>query len=126
MASDANGPGRFVGDVGEVVEARAQPVDRVPREWPEVVDRSVNRVADVIQERQQYQHEEAKSTLATDKWLLLVFGVALLVTLIFTFYMLATDKLQPVSQVLYPILTALLGFMSGYFAGAGRKGTRQK
>ena len=37
-----------------------------------------------------------------------------------------TNKLQPVTQVLYPILTALLGFMSGYFAGSGKKGARPK
>ena len=111
---------------GEVVQASVESIDRVPQEWPEVIDRSVNRVADVLQERQQLQHEETKSTLAIDKGLLLILGIALLATLIFTFYMLATNRLQPVSQVLYPILTALIGFMSGYFAGSGRKGLRRK
>ncbi|MGB8952609.1 MAG: hypothetical protein WCC06_08070 [Candidatus Aminicenantales bacterium] len=111
---------------GEVVKATPGAIDPSEKDWPEVLDRSVNRVADVIQERQQLQHELSKATISIDKGLLLVIGLALLATLLFTFYMLARDKLQAVTQVLYPILTALLGFMSGYFAGSGRKGARQK
>ena len=54
--------------------------------------------------------------------ILIVFSVILLLSVLFSFYMMAIDKLTPVSQIIYPVIMAIIGFLSGYFAGSGRRG----
>jgi hypothetical protein len=110
----------------QIQETPVRTLDVPKREWEDIIDNSLNRVIDVFQERQRFQNDSNRSSLSLDKLILLVIGIALMSTLLFTFYMIAIDKLTPVTQVLYPILTALLGFMSGYFAGSGRKKYNQR
>ena len=69
---------------------------------------------------QERKDKTEKELIGIDKQILLVFAIALLGTLFFSFYLIAVDKLNPVSNVLYPIISLILGFMSGYFAGTGR------
>ena len=100
--------------------------ERREKDWPEIIDSGIREGIDVLREGQRQRHELAKGSLAIDRSILLVFAIALLGSLFFTFYMIANDKLQPVTQFLFPIITALLGFMSGYFAGSGRRDVRGK
>ena len=96
------------------------PIPETPRELPDVLDRNLGKAIDVFDKSQQQKVEIEKEIISIDKNILMVFSIALLGTLFFIFLMIAFDKLTPVTGVLYPILTAILGFMSGYFAGTGR------
>ncbi len=88
--------------------------------WPEVIDNNLREAIQTYREVQERKAEAEKELAGIDKTILMVFAIALLGSLFFTFYMLALDRLDPVTNVLYPIITAILGFMSGYFAGTGR------
>ena len=67
-------------------------------------------------------HEEnlTDAVIGIDKKILLVFSIALLGSLFFSFYLIAIDKTTSVTNFLYPVISLVLGFMSGYFAGTGR------
>ncbi len=93
--------------------------------WPEIVDRNVSKAIDTYKEIQKRRVEADKELIGIDRSIMVVFAIALLGSLFFTFYMIAIDKLDPVNRVLYPIITAILGFMSGYFAGSGRSRRRE-
>ncbi|MEW6030181.1 MAG: hypothetical protein AB1554_11970, partial [Chloroflexota bacterium] len=88
--------------------------------WPEIVDDNLREAISVIRENQEGKRETERELIGIDKTLLRVFAIALLGALFFTFYLIAVDRLDPVSNVLYPIISLILGFMSGYFAGTGR------
>jgi hypothetical protein len=88
--------------------------------WPGIVDRNVSKAIDTYKEIQREKTETEKELIGIDKFIMLVFAIALLGSLFFTFYMIAVDKTDPVNRFMYPIITAILGFMSGYFAGTGR------
>lgn len=92
--------------------------------WPEVINKNLNKGIDTIQNIYDRKYEMEKEWIRIDKLILLVFAVALLGALFFSFYMIAIDKLAPVTSVLYPIITGLLGFIGGYFAGSGRGASR--
>jgi hypothetical protein len=88
--------------------------------WPEIVDRNLREALTIFRDNQVRRHEEASSNARTDKGILLIFGVALLSSLFFMFYLLASKELDSVTRVLYPVIMTILGFLSGYFAGTGR------
>ena len=92
----------------------------VGQEWPAVVDKNLRRAIQVIDESQKRKNKTEVELIGIDKSILLVFSIALLGALFFSFYLIAVDKLNPVTNVLYPIIALILGFMSGYFAGTGR------
>jgi DMSO reductase anchor subunit len=56
--------------------------------------------------------------LAVDVGILTVFSVAFLGTAGFMFYLVVIDKSQAAEQFAYPLATAILGFLTGYFAGS--------
>src|SRR6476661_5948300 len=88
--------------------------------WPEIVDRNLHEVIDVLRETQTRRHSEAAEGMRLDKLMLSVLAIALLSSLFFMFYLIATKNLEAVTRVLYPVIMTILGFMSGYFAGSGR------
>jgi len=102
----------------EVVVAREKDV-------VEVVDRGINRAMDVLEERQKLSHEQAVSRLGIDKGILIVFAIALLASLGVMFYLVVIDRLTAVNNVLYPLISLVIGFMGGYFAGSGRGGAKR-
>ena len=88
--------------------------------WPEIVDRNLREALKVFRENQVRRHEEAASNSRIDKGILSIFGVALLSSLFFMFFLIANKDLDSVTRVLYPVIMTILGFLSGYFAGTGR------
>ena len=86
----------------------------------QVVERLGNKVVDAFNEASVRKDRLANATISIDKSILLVFSIALLGTLSFAFYLILIDKLDPVANFLYPVISLVLGFMSGYFAGSGR------
>ncbi|HKC62437.1 MAG TPA: hypothetical protein VKB86_02310 [Pyrinomonadaceae bacterium] len=102
-----------------VVEMRPKESDVV-----EVLDRNVGRAIGVFEERQKLTHEQAVQRLSIDRGILLVFAISLLASLAVMFYLIVNDKLTAVNNVLYPLISLVIGFMSGYFAGSGRGGRR--
>lgn len=88
--------------------------------WPEIVDRNLREALNVFRESQVRRHEEASSNSRIDKGILSIFGIALLSSLFFMFFLIATKDLDSVTRVLYPVIMTILGFLSGYFAGTGR------
>ena len=85
-----------------------------------VIEKGIDKVVDAFNESSERKDKLANAAIGIDKSILLVFSIALLGSLFFTFYLIAVDKLNPVSNILYPIISLILGFMSGYFAGSGR------
>jgi hypothetical protein len=102
-----------------IVETRPKEADVV-----EVVDRNVGRAIGVFEERQKLSHEQAVRRLGIDRGILLVFAISLLASLAVMFYLIMNDRLTAVNTVLYPLISLVIGFMSGYFAGSGRGGRR--
>lgn len=98
-----------------VVEVRTQEQDVV-----EVVDRNLGRVIEVLEKRQELNHEQAVVRLGIDRGILLVFAISLLASLGIMFYLIVIDRLTAVNNVLYPLISLVIGFMGGYFAGSGR------
>jgi len=94
--------------------------------WPTVIDKNLHEAIETYRETQERKDRVETELIGIDKQILLVFAIALLGTLFFTFYLIAVDKLSAVTNVLYPIITLILGFMSGYFAGTGRSKGRGK
>jgi len=90
----------------------------------EVVDRNVGRAIGVLEERQKLTHEQAVQRLSIDRGILLVFAISLLASLGVMFYLIVNDRLTAVHSVLYPLISLVIGFMSGYFAGSGRGARR--
>jgi len=85
-----------------------------------IVDDNLREGIRTIREHLERKDRLDRDLIGIDKGILLVFAVAFLTTLFFTFYLIATNRLTPVVNVLFPILSLVLGFMSGYFAGTGR------
>lgn len=90
----------------------------------EVVDRNLGRVIDVLEKRQVLSHEQAVQRLRIDRGILLVFAISLLASLGVMFYLIVADRLSAVNSVLYPLVSLVIVFMSGYFAGSGRGARR--
>jgi hypothetical protein len=101
-------------------------VELNPREQEvvEVVDRNLGRAIDVLEKRQELSHEQVVRRLGIDRGILFVFAISLLSSLGVMFYLIVVDRLNAVNSVLYPLVSLVIGFMSGYFAGSGR-GTRR-
>lgn len=95
-------------------------------DWPEVVDRNLGDAISAFREGQDRNYKLEQSSSAVDKGILLVLAIALLASLFFMFYLISVDKLEPVTNFVYPILALILGFMSGYFAGSGRGRTKRR
>jgi hypothetical protein len=102
-----------------VVEVRPK-----EQEVVEVVDRNLGRAIDVLEKRQQLAHEQAVQRLGIDRGILLVFAISLLASLGIMFYLIVKDRLNAVTSVLYPLVSLVIGFMSGYFVGSGRGARR--
>src|ERR1041384_1479526 len=108
-----------------IIRERAKPAVEPKSQSPdivEVVDRNINRAIGVVEEGQKLSHERAIHRLTIDRLILLVFAVALLATLGVMFYLIITDRLTAANNVLYPLISLVIGFMSGSFAGSGRRG----
>lgn len=106
---------------GTLVPSPLQPQSVEPvNPWPEVVNKNLREAIRAYRESQERREDATRELIGIDKGILLVFAIALLGTLFFTFYMVALGRLDPVTSVLYPIISLILGFMSGYFAGTGR------
>ena len=88
--------------------------------WPEIVDKNLREALSIFRDNQIRRHEESSSNSRIDKGILSIFSVALLSSLFFMFYLIATKDLDSVTRVLYPVIMTILGFLSGYFAGTGR------
>ncbi len=110
-----------------IIPKLTKPVVEAKRESPDivdVVDRNINRAIGVVEEGQKLAHERALHRLTIDRLILIVFAVALLATLGVMFYLIVTDRLTAVNNILYPLISLVIGFMSGYFAGSGRGGRK--
>lgn len=94
--------------------------ESLEKRLPDILDRNLQEIVRTFREAQERKDKIAEALIGIDKNILYVFSIALLSTLFFIFYMAAIDKLGPISTVLYPIFTGVLGFMAGYFAGTGR------
>jgi hypothetical protein len=91
-----------------------------PKDWPQVVDKNVGEAIQAFRETQDRSYKIERSHTHTDKGILLVLAIALLGSLSYMFYLIHLDKLEAVTNFVYPIVALVLGFMSGYFAGSGR------
>jgi hypothetical protein len=106
--------------LGQVSKTPAETKDIV-----EVVDRNVGRALEVLESRQNLSHDQAIRRLGLDRLVLWVFAISLLAALGVMFYLIIIDRLTAVNNVLYPLISLVIGFMSGYFAGgSGRSGRR--
>ena len=92
----------------------------------DILDKNIEKGLDIIKETQDYKAEAGRENRSIDRLILIIFGIALLSALGFSYYLLAVDKINSVSTILYPIITATLGFFSGYFAGTGRSRSSSK
>lgn len=105
------------------------PVSEIPlpaKEWAAVVEAGIETIADAIRARHEQQHEAEMYRLGNDRGILLLVGVPLLGLIGFMCYLIANDMLQAASQILYPLISAMLGFVFGYFAAAAKKGRAGK
>ena len=87
----------------------------------QIIDKNVGRMIDTYKYAQDKKYEEKKENRKVDKIILYVFSFMLFLCMIFMFYLISNNNLTPVTQILYPIIVGLIGFLSGYFAGSGRK-----
>jgi hypothetical protein len=85
-----------------------------------VIERLGDKVVDAFNESSERKDKLTNVVIGIDKNILLVFSIAFLGSLFFSFYLIAVDKTTSVTNFLYPIISLVIGFMSGYFAGSGR------
>lgn len=91
----------------------------------EVLDRNVGRAIGAFEKKQDLAHQQAVSRLGIDRGILIVFAIALLAALGVMLYLIVIDRLSSVNSVLYPLVSLVIGFMGGYFAGSGRGGAKR-
>ncbi len=101
-------------------------VETQPKDWPSVVEAGVLTIAEALRERQDQQHEAEMYRLRNDRGILLVVGVPLLGLIGFMCYLIAEDRMQAASQILYPLISAMFGFVFGYFAAVGKRGASSR
>jgi uncharacterized membrane protein len=94
--------------------------------WEAIIDNGITRVANAIESKQQLKHAAAMENLKVDKGILTVFSVAFLGAMGFTFYLVLGDRVSVAAQFSFPLATAILGFLTGYFAGSRGGASRGK
>lgn len=107
-------------DRNAITTSRGTTEQEIP--WSNVLDKNLSKAIDAFNAHQDRHHEIAEANRNIDKWILYVLLACLLGSLFFAFYLIAIDKLEAVKNILYPIITLILGFLSGYYAGTGRSG----
>lgn len=63
--------------------------------------------------------KKEKEVVKTDRLILLIFGFGFLSSLFFAFFLIYIDKLTPVFNFIFPIITAIIGLISGQLWGRG-------
>lgn len=85
-----------------------------------IIDKNLGRLIETYNNTQNKKYENQKDGRKIDKMILYVFSIVLILSLLFTFFLIGINNILPVTQVLYPIIVGLISFLSGYFAGIGR------
>lgn len=111
---------RIVPGESDVLPTDDKPSQLEEKEPWKIVDDLGHEVVGALKESAERKDQYANALLGIDRNILLVFSIALLGSLFFTFYLIVVDKLSSVTTVTLPIISLILGFLSGYFAGTGR------
>jgi hypothetical protein len=104
----------------DIVPAESKKGELQEKDALRVIERLGDKVVDAFNDSSERKDKLANAVIAIDKNILLVFSIALLGSLFFSFYLIAVDKTTSVTNFLYPVISLVLGFLSGYFAGTGR------
>jgi hypothetical protein len=89
------------------------------------VHENVREIVGAIKTGQELGYRLEVQRLGIDRLILLVFATTLLGSVGVMFYLVINDKLSAATSILYPLISLVIGFMSGYFAGTGAS-TRRK
>ena len=90
------------------------------------VHENVREIVGVIRTGQELSHNLEVQRLGIDRLILLVFAATLLGSVGFMFYLVLYDKLSAATSILYPLISLVIGFLSGYFAGTGASSRRKR
>jgi hypothetical protein len=111
----------------EIVPAsEVVPESSIEKETLRAIENLGNKVVDNLSDASERRHKLRDAEIGVTRYLLIIFAIALLASLFFAFYLIVIDKLNPVGNFLYPIISLILGFFSGYFAGGSGRDLRKK
>jgi hypothetical protein len=115
---------------GEIIISRSRTLTNPDDPWPQIVSEGIRDVSDAIRDtvgsarKDRIQVDLAK--IGIDRLIISVFSAAFLGALLFSFYLIVAGNQDAVSRFIFPIITAVIGLISGYFAGRGSaEGTRR-
>lgn len=108
---------------GEIAVSKPSGLTETSDPWPEIVSGGIKDITSAIKETignsRKDQTEVSLRRLGIDRLIIGIFSVAFLGSLGFAFYLIAVDKMAPIFNFLFPIITAVIGLISGYFGGRG-------
>jgi|GEM_PF-3951408 len=121
---------KYLPPIGTIVVSHADSASDPNDPWPQIVSGGIRDVTTAIKETVSTTHKERMKiemeAVKTDRFLMNVFSVVLIGSLSFSFYLIYIDRTQAVFSFLFPIITAVIGLISGYFAGksSGERSSR--
>jgi hypothetical protein len=106
---------------GEIVVTKPGGLAEVGDPWPQIVSGGIRDITSVIRETvvgsRKDQADISLKRLGIDRLIVGIFSLAFLGSLGFAFYLISIDKSGPVFNFLFPIITAMIGLISGYLGG---------
>ena len=111
---------------GEIIVSQSRTAVDSDDLWAQIVSKGLRDITQAIsgtvgttkQNRVQVELERLK----IDKFIIYIFALILLGTLAFSFYLIVINNQDPVFKFAFPLITAVIGLISGYFAGRGSAG----
>ena len=108
---------------GELIFSRSGSAANPDDPWPQIVSEGVrditNAISKTVGSAQKDRTKVELARLNIDRLVIIVFSIAFLGALAFAFYLITINNQDPVFKFVFPIITAIIGLISGYFAGRG-------
>lgn len=108
---------------GEILISKQDSLANLDDNWPLIVTQGIRDITNAISNTAGVAHKDRIEVelegVKIDKFIINVFSVAFLASLMFSFYLIVVDKLEPLSRFIFPLITAVIGLIGGYFAGRG-------
>jgi len=114
---------------GEIMFSQSRNIASADDPWPGIVSEGIRDITSAISDTVGLAHKDRiqveLARLNIDKLVIIVFSIAFLGALVFAFYLITIDNQDPVFKFVFPIITAVIGLISGYFAGRGSVSSRR-
>jgi hypothetical protein len=96
--------------------------------WPKIVADGIREISSTISDTvdgvQKDRTQIQLARLSLDRLVIVVFAIAFLGSIAFSFYLILIDRTGPIGEFVFPIITASLGLIGGYIAGRGSASAR--